>query len=199
MNIEYEGMAYWNAFDNKTTMWQAESFEYNADFTSLTIKLRPEVMWSDGTPFTADDVVYTVNTLRDLGQPGVTNPVRYATEVAKFTKEAVKVDDHTVTINFTQPSPRYFWTFFTWKWNSFGYPIMPKHIMEGQDWGTFNDFDIAKGLPVTTGPLKVVYMSPTKKIWDRRTDWWAVKAGVAPHELNMDRVINVPTGGDPPC
>ena len=53
LNVVYEGMAYWNAFRDETTMWQAESFDYNDDFTELTISLRPEVMWSDGTPFTA--------------------------------------------------------------------------------------------------------------------------------------------------
>jgi peptide/nickel transport system substrate-binding protein len=191
VNIMYEGMAYWNAFDNKTTMWQAESYEYNADFTELTIKLRPEVMWSDGVAFTADDVVYTVNHLRDIAPA-----VRFSTEVKQFTKEAVKVDDHTVLIKMTQPDPRYFWRFFTWRWDSTPYPIMPQHIFEGQDWSTFGNFDIAKGWPVTTGPLKLVFSSPERKIWDRQDDWWAVEAGLTTG-LKMERVINVPTGGTP--
>ena len=192
LNLVYEGMAYWNAFDNKTTMWQAESYSYNSDFTELTIKLRPEVMWSDGTPFTADDVVYTINHLRDIAPK-----VRHSAAIKESTKEAVKVDDHTVLIKLSKPNPRYFWSFFTWRWDSSAFPIMPKHIMEGQDWSTFSGLDIAKGWPVTTGPLKLVLTTPDKKIWDRREGWWAVKAGVAPHELNMDRVINVPTGGQP--
>ena len=37
--------------------------KYNADFTELTIPLRQGVAWSDGEPFTAADVVYTVETL----------------------------------------------------------------------------------------------------------------------------------------
>ena len=190
-NIMYEGLAYWNAFDNKTTMWQAESFEYNADFTELKIKLRPEVMWSDGKPFTADDVVYTINHLRDIAPT-----VRHSTELAITTKEAVKVDDHNVLVKFLQPDPRYFWKFFTWRWDSTPFPIMPKHIFEGQDWSAFGHFDIAKGWPVTTGPLKLVFSSPDRKMWDRRDDWWAVKAGLD-DGLKMERVINIPTGGTP--
>ena len=35
---------------------------YNADFTEMTAKLRKGIFWSDGVEFTADDVIYTVET-----------------------------------------------------------------------------------------------------------------------------------------
>ena len=35
---------------------------YNSDFTRMTVKLRKGIYWSDGTEFSADDVVYTVQT-----------------------------------------------------------------------------------------------------------------------------------------
>ncbi len=35
---------------------------YNKDFTEMTVKLRKGIHWSDGAPFTAADVVYTVET-----------------------------------------------------------------------------------------------------------------------------------------
>ena len=48
-------------------MWLAESYEFALDFKRLTIKTRSGVSWSDGHPFSAEDVAYTLNTLRDLG------------------------------------------------------------------------------------------------------------------------------------
>ena len=39
---------------------------YNEDFTKVTIPLREGVTWSDGVPFTADDVVFTVETLLNI-------------------------------------------------------------------------------------------------------------------------------------
>src|ERR1043166_3937918 len=42
---------------------------YNADFTEMTVKLRPGVYWSDGKEFTSADVVYTVET--HLKTPGL--------------------------------------------------------------------------------------------------------------------------------
>ena len=38
---------------------------YNADFTEMTVKLRPGIFWSDGVEFTSDDVVFTTNTHLD--------------------------------------------------------------------------------------------------------------------------------------
>ena len=35
---------------------------YNADFTEMTVKLRKGIFWSDGVEFSADDVLYTIQT-----------------------------------------------------------------------------------------------------------------------------------------
>ncbi|MEJ2177428.1 MAG: ABC transporter substrate-binding protein, partial [Gammaproteobacteria bacterium] len=44
----------------------AETIEPNADATEWTLKLRKGVEWHDGTPFTADDVIYSMN--RHMGE-----------------------------------------------------------------------------------------------------------------------------------
>jgi peptide/nickel transport system substrate-binding protein len=44
----------------------AESFEHNSDGTVWTVKLRPDVHWHNGKPFTADDVIYTI---KRIGAP----------------------------------------------------------------------------------------------------------------------------------
>ena len=53
--------------DQQTGEWinslATDKPSWNADFTEMTVKLRQGVKWSDGVEFTADDVVYTVNTL----------------------------------------------------------------------------------------------------------------------------------------
>ena len=67
--------------------WLAESWQYNADSTELTVKLRDGIEWSDGTPFTSEDVVYTLNTVRDNQDKMV-----HTAEI-NFLKEAQAVDD----------------------------------------------------------------------------------------------------------
>ncbi len=69
-NLICEPLAYYSAFADKWYMWLAESYQFTPDFRQLTIKTRQGVKWSDGTPFSAEDVAYTFNTLRDLGPQG---------------------------------------------------------------------------------------------------------------------------------
>ena len=71
----------------------------NEDYTSITWKLKPDVVWSDGTPFTADDVVFTWQycTHEEFGC-SVSN---YFTDVESVSA----VDPHTVRIVFTRTTP----------------------------------------------------------------------------------------------
>lgn len=71
----------------------AESIDVSEDRNSFTFRLRPEAKFSDGTPVTAADVVFSMETLRDKGRPNFKN------SYSKITKIETP-DDR--TINFTQ-------------------------------------------------------------------------------------------------
>ena len=187
-NIIYEPLAYYSAFADKTHMWLAESYQFSADFRQLTIKTRPGIVWSDGVAFTAEDVAFTLNSLRDLGPK-----VKWGIDVRQVMKEAKASDTNTVVVDFLVPSPRFFF-FMTYKYD-IGIYIVPKHIFAGQDWPSFKHFDLAKGWPVTTGPWKVTEASLQQKIFDRRPDWWAVKTGLASMPA-MERTIWLPSVGE---
>src|SRR3989449_6861409 len=171
--ILYEPLAYYSAFADKEYLWLAESYKYSPDFKELTIKTRSGIKWSDGTPFSADDVTYTLNSLKELGPK-----VRWGVDVQQFMQEARSTAPNTVVIKFKVPSPRFFY-FMTYKYD-IGVYIVPKHVFQGQDWTTFKHFDPAKDWPVTTSPCEVAFTSPHHKAVDRRDEWWAAKAGLAP-------------------
>jgi peptide/nickel transport system substrate-binding protein len=183
-NIMYEPLAFYSAFANEELMWLAESYEYNEDSTELTIKTRQGITWSDGQPFSAEDVAYTFTTLKELG-----SQVRWGVDVQQFVETAEAVDESTVLIKFNVPAPRFF-NLVTYKFD-IGVYIVPKHIFEGQDWTTFTAFDLEKGWPVTTGPFEVVASSPEQKIYDRRDTWWAAEQGLAPMP-EMERILQLP-------
>lgn len=88
LGIFYEPLAYYSAFADEMIPWLAEDWEYSADLTELTITTRSGITWSDGEPFSAEDVAYTFNTLRDLGPQ-----VRWGTDVQQFVEEAEAVSD----------------------------------------------------------------------------------------------------------
>ena len=104
------------------------------------------------------------------------------------------VDPNTTLIKFKVPAPRFFYHMLTYKYD-IGLHIVPKHIFEGQDWTTFAAFDLAKGWPVTTGPWKVVNVSPTQKVFDRRDSWWGVAAGVGKLP-EVERIVLLPDAGE---
>jgi peptide/nickel transport system substrate-binding protein len=51
----------------------AESIDVSADRSTFTFKLRPEARFSDGSPVTAADVIWSMETLRDKGRPNFKN------------------------------------------------------------------------------------------------------------------------------
>ena len=93
-----------------------------------------------------------------------------------WVKSAVATDDHTAKIALTRPNPRFVFSYFTNNFDN-GVPIVPKHIWEGQDPQTFNNFDQEKGWPVASGPYEIFISVPAQRVWDLRPGWWAEKTG----------------------
>ena len=88
-------------------------------------------------------------------------------------KEIKAVDDQTVVITFTQPSPRFKFEVLTFKFDT-GIPMVPEHALSKE--ADVNA--LAGGLDIPhTGPYTCVAWDQNQKIFDLREDWWAVKAG----------------------
>ena len=182
-----EGLAYFSAHGNKHYPWLAESHEYNDDATELTVYIRKGAEWSDGTPFTAHDVAFTVNTLIAKAPD-----LRDSSAVAKFVKEAVVVDDHTVKLTFNEPNWRFFFTYFTFRFDR-GVYMVPKHIYETVE-GDYREFmfqDFEKGWPVVTGPYQITRDETQHKYFDLRYEWWADKIGLM-RMPRVERIIMLP-------
>ncbi|MAC76644.1 MAG: ABC transporter substrate-binding protein [Rhodobacteraceae bacterium] len=73
----------------------AESLESPADKSWVIFHMRPEAKFSDGTPVTAEDVVFSHNLLLEQGLPS------YAAAVKKRIPKAEVIDEHTVKFYFT--------------------------------------------------------------------------------------------------
>ena len=180
-----EGLWYYNMLTGEVIPWLATDFEYASGFESVTVKIRPGIEWSDGVPFTANDVAFTLNMLLE------NDKLNRSGDVNLWTESAVAIDDQTVKVTFTQPAPRYVWDILTFR-ADVGVPMSPKHIFEGvDDPSTFNNYDPDKGWPIGTGPYELVSTTVERKIWDRRADWWAAKTGF--HALpKVERLIFLP-------
>jgi ABC-type transport system substrate-binding protein len=180
-----EGLSYFAIFANKEIPWLAESMTYTKDdFTELTIKVRKEAAWHDGTQFTAKDVAYTCD-----GQMK-NNKLTYNAQFVAVVKEIKAVDDQTVVITFSQPSPRFKFEILTLKFDT-GIPMVPEHALSKE--ADVNA--LAGGLDFPhSGPYTCVAWDQNQKIFDLREDWWAVKAGVATMP-DVKRIVMTNIGG----
>ena len=172
-NFLYEPLYFFNAYEDDAELvpWIAESHEFSPDYTELTVRIRRDVEWSDGHPWTAHDFVFTINMLRAHAPQLV-----HSTDMDAWVKEAVAVDDWTAHIILKAPNPRFLFSYFVHSGDQ-GVPIIPKHIWEEQDPLTFSNYDPQKEWPVLTGPYKMALSEPAQRIWDLREDWWAKKVG----------------------
>jgi peptide/nickel transport system substrate-binding protein len=134
--------------------------DYNEDFTALTIPLRQGVTWSDGQPFTAADVVFTVETL--MAHEGFNANSFFVENVASVSA----VDDVTVAFELKISNSRFHTTFLD-RWGATW--IMPKHIWESVEDPVNVEFNPFVG----TGPYKLHSFDPSGfwTIWEKRADW----------------------------
>ena len=109
-----------------------------ADGLTWTYNLRHDVKWSDGTPFTADDAVYTLTRMKTEEWSN------FVTFVSGFTSITAP-DKYTLVIKTNKPDPRM--------------PYIPAYILQKKEWSkvsTKNVGSYASDHPVGTGPFRLV-------------------------------------------
>jgi len=150
--IFYEPLASWDTDGNLVPILAAEipDFENNGlsrDGRSVTWKLKPGVRWHDGTPLTADDLVFTWAYASD--------PATAAVTIGTYKDIKVeKLDPLTVRVRFGKPTAFWADAFVGQRGN-----IIPKHLFEAYT-GAKSREAPTNLAPVGTGPYRFVSFSP---------------------------------------
>jgi len=142
----------------------AASWTAAADGTSYTLRLRDDVLWHDGEPFGADDVVFTVAAIQAIDE----SPYSDVLEVDGEAVMAAMVDQHTVRFELPRPYAPFL--------HSLIIPILPAHILGpevtptlAQAWGAATDLESIVG----TGPFELVEYTPGARLELRRNpSYW---------------------------
>lgn len=116
------------------------------DLRSVTYRLREGVVWSDGQPFTADDVVFTWKWITDPASPAWVYPEH------EWIESVEAIDELTVKVTF--PKPRVDWMgFFA---SSARWGIYPAHILSAGPEANEAFYE----QPIGTGPYVVEAFDP---------------------------------------
>lgn len=130
------------------------TFQSNSTYTEFTFFLNPKATWHDGTPLTADDVVFTYNLIADEKFPNA-----YVHSIFANVKVA-KVDQ--ATVKFTLPNSYQFFPTAT----TIG--ILPQHIWKDVTPETLRES--TETLPIVgSGPYKIAEDMPTAKTQTSQT------------------------------
>jgi len=134
----------------------AESVEWDEDRTFIEFNLNPAAKWSDGQPVTPDDVIFTLNLLKEKGR------VPFSTRLNAVEKME-KVGDHGVRFTFNDKADREFPLILAGST-----PILPKHAIDPE---TFDRSSLTP--PVGSGPYKIKSLKPGESItFERDPNYW---------------------------
>ncbi|HPN88350.1 MAG TPA: ABC transporter substrate-binding protein [Candidatus Omnitrophota bacterium] len=157
-SLIFEGLTTVNAFNLKVEPNLAKSWTISEDGLTWTFYLRKDVLWNDGVPFSADDVVFTFNSLIYNDEIPSSSRDIFTIDGKKF--DIKKIDDGTVQFIL----PVKFAPFL----RSMGQSILPKHKLEevvknkkfNFTWGIdTNPYEI-----VGTGPFQLVAYKPGERL-----------------------------------
>lgn len=128
----------------------AESYEVSSDQKTYTVRLKTGITWHDDTPFTADDVVFTI---RSIQTPDYASPLQSSFQGV----EVEKVDDSTVKFTLQQPYALFL--------NNLTVGIAPQHVWESVPPKNVSLTEqVLK--PVGTGPFKFAEITTRRKTGD---------------------------------
>jgi len=155
----------------------ADGVKIAPDGSSVTYRLRPEAKWHDGQPITPDDVVYSLDALKQYN-PG---QAFYYRHIAG----AEKTGDREVTFTFDETGNRELPHILG------QLLILPKHYWEGTD-AQGNKRDISKSTlepPLGSGPYKIKSVIPGRTIsYERVLDYWGKDLPVNVGANNFDEI-----------
>lgn len=148
----------------------AHTIEYPESREWAIFYMRPEATFSDGTPVTAHDVVFSYEVLRDKGQPS------YRVLFRDF-QSVEALDDHTVKFTFNPDG-----ALRELPMSAAGLPIFSRAYYETRDFA-----ESTLEPPLGSGPYALNRVDPGRSVsYKRRDDYWARDLNVNVGQNNFD-------------
>ncbi|MDW7672769.1 MAG: ABC transporter substrate-binding protein [Bacillota bacterium] len=159
------------AFDVEPLL--AESWEVDELGLSVTFQLRENITWHDGEPFLPEDVIFTVQVLKEKAA-SIQYPNLYVNNIQQIS-DVRKTGDHSVRITFTRP--------FSNALETLVFPILPQHLFAG---GNRNLLNTAQFPMVGTGRYQVANFDASRSM---KLEYYPAYWGRKPYIEEIDITI----------
>jgi len=147
-NMMFEGLVSINLKTQEIQPALAKKWETSKDGKIWTFYLRRSAKWSDGHPITADDVIFTLNTIY---HPKINTPSKDILQINQKKLKAVKIDEHTVKIILPQV-----YAPFLRQMEKGSFPILPKHKWEAK----VKDGSFPSEMSLNSAPDEIIVSGP---------------------------------------
>lgn len=149
----------------------AETIEVAEDRSWVVFNLNPKAHFSDGTPITADDIIFSLELLKEKGRP---NHRTYFSKVAK----SEKLSDHSVRFTFDAAGDREIPLIIALM------PVLPRHAINAD---TFDNTSLAP--PIGSGPYRVGKLDAGRSVtYERDPNYWGRDLPVNRGRFNFDEI-----------
>ena len=172
LNLVYDRLMA-RVWDEPFTMYPliAERVEIPEDRSAITVHINPKARFHDGSPVTADDVIFSFETLKNEGRPNMR-------QIYKLVKSVEKRDERTVHFAFGEGYDQETVMIVAMM------PVLSKAYWEGR---TFDSTTL--DIPVLNGPYRIAAVDPGRSItYERVPDYWAKDLLVNAGHFNIDRI-----------
>ena len=173
LNLAYDRLMA-RVWDEPFTMYPliAEKIEVPEDRSAITFHINPKARFHDGSPITADDVIFSFITLKEQGRPNMRRIYRLVDKIEKLGPLTVHFelgpdfDQETIMILAMMP-------------------VLSKAWWEGRD---FNATVLES--PLLNGPYRIADVDPGRRIvYERVEDYWAKDLLPNKGHFNFDRIF----------
>jgi peptide/nickel transport system substrate-binding protein len=148
------------------TPWLATSSQWSNHFRTLTVTIRKGVTWSDGKPFSADDVAYTFNAMKR--DKAIDGNALWPAEGGPLTSVTAHGSDQ-VVFTFNASAQPYLWYVVDQT------PIVPQHIWSALNQTNLHSYKDTQ--PVGTGPYVLSSCSAQNIKYLRNPHYWQSAPG----------------------
>ncbi len=150
----------------------AESVEYPEDFSWVIFHLNPEARFHDGSPMTADDLVFIMELMKKHSSLFIRNLYKDIIQYQALDRYRVKfnIEEKNRTLKAIALLAYL--------------PVLPMHFWQGKDFSRSN-----LTIPLGSGPMKIEKIDPGRSITYKRVkDYWGADLPANRGQFNFDRL-----------